>query len=146
MAYKDPLKQKQAHEKWYRKHRERRIREISARQKRIKEWFQEYKRTFACSHCGESDPLCLDFHHVVPSSKEGDMSSLIRRGFSKESIEREIAKCVPLCANCHKKEHFEKKNGTGQIRIRRRPQSETFTADHDAPNVVSYQARPQSRT
>ena len=35
-----------------------------------------------------------------------DMSS---QGFSKDSIAKEIEKCIPLCANCHAIIHYEER-------------------------------------
>lgn len=72
------------------------------RQRRIIEHLYTLKTP--CIICGESDPCCIDFHHINPTEKEFTISK--RLGISKERIEREIAKCVCVCANCHRKIHF----------------------------------------
>lgn len=70
--------------------------------------FQEYKKTLFCSKCPENHPGCLDFHHTDPSNKEATISSLIsNRKMSLDKIKEEIAKCIVLCANCHRKLHYE---------------------------------------
>ena len=32
---------------------------------------------------------------------------MISFGYSKDRIEAEIEKCIVLCANCHRKEHYD---------------------------------------
>ena len=54
-----------------------------------------------CSMCGESSKCCLDFHHIDPKTKERRISYL--RSIKK--IDAEIAKCIVLCSNCHRKLH-----------------------------------------
>lgn len=61
---------------------------------------QEWKKTLSCIVCGESTSVCLDFHHIDPSTKSATVSSLL---FKKAKEEAE--KCVVLCANCHRKVH-----------------------------------------
>lgn len=57
----------------------------------------------ACSKCGGVFPLCVyDFHHL--GEKDDSISYLIANG-SLEALEAEAAKCVLLCANCHRMEH-----------------------------------------
>lgn len=70
-----------------------------------KTWFQELKSQLSCSKCGENHPACLEFHHKNPQEKEFTISSMIGRK-RKELILEEIKKCVVLCANCHRKEHY----------------------------------------
>jgi hypothetical protein len=36
-----------------------------------------------------------------------DISRMVNHGFSKESIQEEMDACVIICANCHRKEHYE---------------------------------------
>jgi 5-methylcytosine-specific restriction endonuclease McrA len=55
-----------------------------------------------CADCGESDPVCLDFHHL--HSKTLNISQLIfSRRRSLAALRAEMAKCVVLCANCHRR-------------------------------------------
>lgn len=56
----------------------------------------------ACILCGyNKHPGVLDFHHVDPSAKSFGVSA---KGLSRSwaSIELELAKCVLVCANCHR--------------------------------------------
>jgi hypothetical protein len=73
-----------------------------------RQWYKLFKLGRACSVCGESDQRCLDFHHLDPSSKHRDVSTMILRGVSKQKIEDESKKCIVLCGNCHQKEHHSK--------------------------------------
>lgn len=70
-----------------------------------KERFLEYKKTLSCKRCGNSDHRVLDFHHQ--NDKDKNVSALVHRGYAWGRIEEEINKCIPLCANCHRLEHWE---------------------------------------
>ena len=89
--------------KWAEDNREKR-REISKemRERRYKE-FLKLKESLSCIICGESDPACLGFHHLNNSQKEYQISDLV---MSKEKMREELKKCVPVCANCHRKIHY----------------------------------------
>lgn len=65
--------------------------------------YHEVKRQQACLICDERDPVCIDFHHLDPSTKSGDVVNMIRASFGR--VIEEMAKCVCLCANCHRKFH-----------------------------------------
>ncbi len=78
--------------------------------KERREWFQGLKKTLKCNRCPESDWRVLDFHHKDPSEKELEVSNMTSGRASKEKILAEIAKCEVLCANCHRKEHWEERN------------------------------------
>jgi hypothetical protein len=69
----------------------------------------------ACRGCGFSSPVdALEFHHRDAHTKEFGISvDGVPRGWGK--IEAELAKCVLLCANCHRETHAGLR---------------TFTADH----------------
>lgn len=100
---------------WYErnKHRPDYIAKDRATKKRIRierrEWFLELKKTLKCEHCGVQDHRVLDFHHKDASSKVTEVSRLGSNGFSKETIMKEIEKCIVICANCHRIEHYEEK-------------------------------------
>lgn len=110
MPYKDlevrRQKQKDYQAKHYVKKKEYYKRKAKENKKKIIAWYVELKKTLSCVKCGENHPACLDFHHIDPKTKERLISGLPRDGWSKERILKEIKKCVVLCANCHRKEHF----------------------------------------
>jgi hypothetical protein len=58
-----------------------------------------------CSECGETDPVVLEFNHLDPLTKSGNLSDMIANGVSVDSLSlrSEIAKCQVLCANCHQR-------------------------------------------
>lgn len=55
-----------------------------------------------CIYCGETELMCLDFHHRDPEQKEFGISRGVLRG---KDLLKEIAKCDVVCANCHRKLH-----------------------------------------
>lgn len=105
MPYTDPIKQKEAQHRSYLKHKKETIKRAMGRHNLRKKWFRdEILSKLSCSRCPESDPVCLDFHHRDPKTKDYNVAQLAR-GFPKERILAEVAKCDVLCANCHRKEH-----------------------------------------
>lgn len=77
------------------------------RRREIHQWFKAYKRTLRCEQCGEQRSPCLDFHHTNPVHKEIDLGRAWRKGWSKDRILAEAAKCMILCANCHRCVHHD---------------------------------------
>jgi hypothetical protein len=75
----------------------------------IKKILDNLKSDLKCSRCGESDPVCLDFHHKNSNYKEVNVSQASHRGWSIKKIMEEINKCIVLCSNCHRKEHSNNK-------------------------------------
>lgn len=77
----------------YKKRRENKLRAI------------EYKGG-KCERCGYNKcEAALDFHHVDPKMKTAEIKDLVKNcGFEKLKIE--LDKCILLCANCHREEHF----------------------------------------
>jgi hypothetical protein len=75
------------------------------RLERNRQWLEEYRKTCVCSVCSESRSVCLDFHHTDPNEKVMTISRMVKSRFSVERIQEEIAKCVVLCANCHRVHH-----------------------------------------
>ena len=96
-----------SNQRWYYKNRERDIYKKEHRKAEIRLWLYEYKRdNLCCSNCGETHPAALDFHH--PGKKELGIAVMVNQGYSKESIMEEMEECEVICANCHRKLHFDK--------------------------------------
>jgi hypothetical protein len=95
-----------SYQRYYYKNREKEKERTSQRTEKLKKWYREYKQNFACEYCGEDHPACIDFHHT--GEKEISVSNLVtRKNTSKKRIKNEIRKCKVLCANCHRKLHYE---------------------------------------
>lgn len=89
---------------WNRKNMARRVAiNHKWRAERVR-YFKEIKACMICAHCGEKDPVCLEFHHKDPAEKDLAIATGMSR-WSRKRLEEEIAKCIVLCSNCHKKEH-----------------------------------------
>ena len=61
----------------------------------------EYLKENPCEECGESDPVVLDFDHINPEDKLGNICHM--RTYSEQTLFAEIGKCRVLCANCHRR-------------------------------------------
>ena len=90
-------RRKELRQKHPEKHREDAIK----RYEEQKKWLHSLKTQ--CLICGETEPVCLDFHHKNPNEKDFTIGKHVSR--SKENLLMEINKCVCLCANCHRKVH-----------------------------------------
>ena len=89
--------------------------EIQRKQRRRK---RDFVRSFKkeCQQCGEDHPAVLDLHHLDPAVKEFNVSWAAANNRSLDKLEAEIAKCVVLCANCHRKLHWEESQQTASER------------------------------
>jgi hypothetical protein len=65
-----------------------------------------------CIICGYNKCMsALDWHHINPSNKHKDISSSMITRRSMSRVLDEIAKCVLLCANCHRELHSDPQQG-----------------------------------
>jgi hypothetical protein len=96
--------QKKYRKEHYEKNKEKYILKAAAWKEKFLEWWREYKKQFVCKHCGETHPACIEFHHH-DDNKEGCVSKLVQDACKQKAL-KEIAKCTPLCSNCHKKLHW----------------------------------------
>lgn len=70
----------------------------------------EMGKLYKCEVCGyDKNSAALNFHHPDPSVKEVAVSELAKSS-SKETLRKEIEKCIVLCANCHMEEHYPNLN------------------------------------
>lgn len=61
-----------------------------------------------CQDCRKTFPYQVyDFHHLDPTKKELSISNSITDS-TIEKLEKEVAKCVLLCSNCHRIRHARK--------------------------------------
>jgi len=77
---------------------------VNERRLVIRAIFMEWKQTLSCSRCGFDDHRALHFHHH-DGNKEANIADLVSCGAGMETIQKEAAKCIVLCANCHAIEH-----------------------------------------
>lgn len=68
------------------------------------DYINEYKTTKGCLVCGNREPVVLDLHHHL-GDKEKGISEMIVQCRPLEAIQRELEKCVVLCANDHRMVH-----------------------------------------
>ena len=68
---------------------------------RRRQYFFEYKEGLSCVYCGEDNPLCIDMDHIDPSTKKFTPSMAVTNGTSWNQVLEELAKCQPVCRNCH---------------------------------------------
>ncbi len=95
---------------WYSRNRNKQKDIVASRRTELNKWFQELKSTLKCECCPENHPSTLDFHHVDRNKKDMAIGLTINGGWSKKRILKEISKCIVLCANCHRKLHWNEKH------------------------------------
>ena len=118
MPYKDPETRKKYLKEYYKKNKAQaqeyylvnkdkfRNRNQIAR-KRNTQFINEYKVQTGCSKCGyNKHPCALDFHHIELKTK--NVARLGKDAVSLDSLKEEMSKCIVLCANCHREEHYLK--------------------------------------
>ncbi len=111
MPFKDIRKSKQYRKDHYLENKEKYKATHKKNTKAKREWFrtQILDKCF-CLHCGEDNPITLDFHHLDKSTKERSVSQMVQDNLSKERILNEAAKCIVLCSNCHRIEEHRLRN------------------------------------
>ena len=67
------------------------------------EYIYNYLKDHPCVNCGETNPILLEFDHQGKELKRDDISNMLTSGCSISTIQKEIEKCIVLCANCHRK-------------------------------------------
>jgi hypothetical protein len=112
MPYKDPEVKKRKHREYSRKHYEANKEQVIAltaeHKKKARIDWAAFKSSLKCTRCEENHPSTLDFHHTDPATKDREVSWFIKNSQFTRAIE-EAMKCIVLCANCHRKHHWEEK-------------------------------------
>ena len=88
----------------YADRREYLIKAVAKRRKRLKQMAIDLKGG-KCIICGyKKSSAALDFHHVDGSKKEFGISlDGITRSWQR--VQKELEKCILVCANCHREIH-----------------------------------------
>jgi len=84
------------------------IQGVLDRRDRNMQYIWEIKKSGKCAHCGEQNPIVLDFDHL--SGKDRSISNAAWSCWSIARLDKEIAKCQILCANCHRIKTFKEGN------------------------------------
>lgn len=92
------------HKKWYAENKETQLAKNEELRKKKKARYLEFKKQHKCIKCGDDRHYVLDWHHRDPSTKTALVSDLIGR--SEKKLYEEIAKCDPICRNCHAELHW----------------------------------------
>lgn len=72
---------------------------------------EQLKSKLNCAKCGDKRGYVLDLHHLNPEEKDVAISRMISNRTSEQAIQKEIKKCIVLCANCHREFHHLEKTG-----------------------------------
>lgn len=102
---------KEYSKRWYAKNREKQKARAAANRKRYYQEWIEYKASLECSVCGASHPAIIDFHHIIRKDKQS-VNILVKNGRFAAARKEAETKCIPICANCHRKHHWEERRNT----------------------------------
>lgn len=102
-----PTKYQTYGKKYYEANKAKCVERNRAVQERYKQEWHDYKASLSCEHCGESHPAIIDFHHTDPNDpKKRHVNALIKNRRYKEAYIEINERCIILCANCHRKLHY----------------------------------------
>lgn len=76
----------------------------------FRKWIDQIKKNSKCKICGISGkehPEILDFHHG--EERKFSITQGHVYNFSKKRVQKEIDKCIIICANCHRILHNSKR-------------------------------------
>jgi len=89
----------------------------SSRKARLKkrQWYENFMSDKFCSNCGINDIEVLEWHHLNADDKVKEVSHLMHKK-GMNAILDEIKKCICLCANCHRKIHYNERGKNKSIK------------------------------
>lgn len=62
-----------------------------------------------CIDCGYTDIRAIDPDHLDPAEKHDNLSRMVQMCASAARIRAELAKCVPRCSRCHRRDTWDKR-------------------------------------
>src|ERR1051325_3676559 len=97
----------------YSKNKERvqninRVAKLNSREEN-REYVYDYLCKHPCADCGNTNPQLLTFDHIR-GVKRLNISDMVNKAWSIESIQAEIAKCDVVCFNCHMIREHNRRN------------------------------------
>lgn len=90
----------------YADRREYLINAVQKRRRKIRQMAIDHKGG-KCEICGYDKCIdALEFHHKDPACKDFSISA---KGYTRswDAVEKELSKCILLCANCHREVHAD---------------------------------------
>jgi len=95
------------------------IKAVSKRRQKVREIAIDYKGG-ECIFCGYNKCFkALEFHHINSDGKDFGISD---KGYTRswKKVQKEIDKCVLVCANCHRELHAGIKQLPQEIAVEKR--------------------------
>ena len=98
--------QKKYFKEYYKNNKQKCINATEQNRKSKRYIFDKLKLKSGCSNCGyKTHAAALEFHHIDPKSKVFTIGSNYH--LPLDIVQQEIDKCIILCANCHRIEHYK---------------------------------------
>lgn len=70
---------------------------------------KDYLLSHPCMDCGERDIIVLEFDHAR-GKKIAPVTTMVCPWFTEKTIREEIEKCDVVCANCHRRRTYSRRN------------------------------------
>lgn len=118
-------------QRWHYRNQEWNTERTLQRRARLRSWVNDCKRERGCSRCERDDYRCLEFHHTAPEAKDMAIGEMITHGYGRETLGTEMEKCTVLCANCHRREHYDLPEPEADGRDRERTRAWLYDIKHD---------------
>jgi formate-dependent nitrite reductase cytochrome c552 subunit len=94
---------------WYRKNKDKQKASFDIRMQARRDYIKEYKESLGCADCGNDFPhYVLEFDHLPEFTKVRNISQ-VQEFSSMEKLMEEIEKCEVVCANCHRRRTFNRR-------------------------------------
>lgn len=92
----------------YQRNREKYIERQRLRVRLNVQYIRDIKKLSSCTDCGITDWRVLDFDHLPEFTKLYTIGGPRMTSCSRETIDKELAKCEIVCSNCHRIRTYER--------------------------------------